>query len=529
MSSENKTVTLENLVKCAICLDTMTDPRCLPCSHTYCYQCIEHLCQEGIGQCPMRDNTIFFRHTIDKLPVNRIAKDLIECLKQSSITELKCDHCEEMTAEFVCQTCSKSFCTLCLKEQHHLNQFQTHQIHLILKQNRDPFCSKHTDEKRKYWCQQCEQLVCSDCLLFEHQTHSFIKLTEIAEKTKIELQSSMKMLVQMKENLQVLHKKIHDAHRTHYQIHSQTKRAIEQTFDDLHNLLEERKNSLIQQLTERNAVQQRLLQGEKILLEEQLKEIWIREDFLRQLLHLDEHVQLIDMKKDFLHYHQLIQQEYQQLMQGCIIDHQHFSLDQHLTTIEQQLEDFGRITTETCFLDHDRTSTIVKLFPSEGEEKIQDFEGVYAYGYKFDLIQPLKIYRIRVRVALFNQDLTAYIFNHHDRLIAEQSIEKNNDLNSSTLQWRIIPVNCQMEQNYSLFLWTKPSDNSIPIIGSKDSNHRLREINQHISVRSKRAQIISSNPIDDQPPQFEILYDALLNNDEQNEKILPAIEMILEL
>ena len=200
MSSENKTRVLENLVKCAICLDTMTDPRSLPCSHTYCYQCIEHLCQEGIGQCPMRDNTIFFRHTIDKLPINRIAKDLIECLETSSTIELKCDHCEEILAEFLCQTCSKSYCTLCLKQQHHLNEFQAHQIHLILKKNHDPFCLKHTDEKRKYWCHQCEQLICSDCLLFEHPNHSFIKLTEIAEQTKVELQSSMKMLVQIKEN-----------------------------------------------------------------------------------------------------------------------------------------------------------------------------------------------------------------------------------------------------------------------------------------------------------------------------------------
>ena len=275
-------------------------------------------------------------------------------------------------------------------------------------------------------------------------------------------------------------------------------------------------------------MQHKLLEKEKTSLEEQLKEIWIREDFLQQLLHLDEHVQLIDMKKDFLNYHQLIQQEYQQFMQGYIIDHQYISFDQSLTTIERQLQDFGQITTESCLIDQYRTSNVVKLFPSQGEEKLQEFQGLYAYGYKFDLIQPLKIHRIRVKVALFNQDLTVFIFNHHDRLIVKQSIEKS-DLNSSTLQWRMISVNCRMEQMYSIFLWTKPSDNSIPVIASKDSNNQLRQINQQISVRSKRAQIIPSSTIDDQQPKFEILYDALLNNDEQNERIVPAIEMVLEL
>ncbi len=239
---------LENLVKCAICLDYYNDPRCLPCSHTFCYQCIDKLCEEGIGQCPMRDNSIFFRHTIDKLPVNRIAKDLVDCLNKSSSSEIKCDHCKQILSEFFCETCSKNYCTICLKLEHDINQFETHQINILITNNNNSnnFCLEHNEEKLKYWCNECGQLVCSDCLLFNHKQHSFILLQDIADKTKNEFNSSLQQINEMKINLEKLSSKTTEVYYNHYKIHRQTKNHIEQIINDLQSILEKRKKYLIE-------------------------------------------------------------------------------------------------------------------------------------------------------------------------------------------------------------------------------------------------------------------------------------------
>jgi hypothetical protein len=174
VSSTISKTTLENLVKCAICLDYYNDPRLLPCSHTFCYQCIENLCKEdGYCQCPMRDKMKIHRNIISQLPINRIAKDLVECISKSSLSEIECDHCKKIKSEFYCKTCSKNYCTLCLKHEHDINQLNTHKINTIINKNPNNLCSEHSEEKLKYWCNKCQQTVCSDCLLFKHKQHSF--------------------------------------------------------------------------------------------------------------------------------------------------------------------------------------------------------------------------------------------------------------------------------------------------------------------------------------------------------------------
>lgn len=34
---------LEDLVQCALCMDKLTDPKMLPCQHTFCLNCLQTL------------------------------------------------------------------------------------------------------------------------------------------------------------------------------------------------------------------------------------------------------------------------------------------------------------------------------------------------------------------------------------------------------------------------------------------------------------------------------------------------------
>ena len=78
--ASNNTVAIEDPITCAICLQYFEDPRIIPCSHTYCFKCIKEIAsaKNGEFQCPMQDGTTISDNLIDSLPLNRVARDIIE-------------------------------------------------------------------------------------------------------------------------------------------------------------------------------------------------------------------------------------------------------------------------------------------------------------------------------------------------------------------------------------------------------------------------------------------------------------------
>ena len=48
---------LADIVECTVCTEVYTDPTSLPCVHTFCFKCLEHLCQDNLPEddvsCPM--------------------------------------------------------------------------------------------------------------------------------------------------------------------------------------------------------------------------------------------------------------------------------------------------------------------------------------------------------------------------------------------------------------------------------------------------------------------------------------------
>ncbi|CAF1090519.1 unnamed protein product [Adineta steineri] len=71
---------LEDIIKCPICLDNFNEPRILPCSHTYCLQCIKDLAASNQGQfiCPLRDGITISSTNIDSLPLNLAIRDIVD-------------------------------------------------------------------------------------------------------------------------------------------------------------------------------------------------------------------------------------------------------------------------------------------------------------------------------------------------------------------------------------------------------------------------------------------------------------------
>ncbi len=76
---------LEDLTRCAICLDTYDDPRVLPaCAHRYCHGCLQGLATRFTIKCPeCRAQSRIPPGGIDALPCDFIINNLIDHLDEN--------------------------------------------------------------------------------------------------------------------------------------------------------------------------------------------------------------------------------------------------------------------------------------------------------------------------------------------------------------------------------------------------------------------------------------------------------------
>ena len=77
---------LEEIIQCAICHDNLSDPRVLPCSHTFCLQCMKDVASHNNSQfvCPLRDGAVIAGARIDSLPINVVVRNLVELVSKST-------------------------------------------------------------------------------------------------------------------------------------------------------------------------------------------------------------------------------------------------------------------------------------------------------------------------------------------------------------------------------------------------------------------------------------------------------------
>lgn len=79
----------DDSMTCKICHQYYDDPRLLPCSHTYCFQCIRTKASAISGDfaCPMNDGTKIQRNQINSLKKNDSMREVIESLSKLNVQD----------------------------------------------------------------------------------------------------------------------------------------------------------------------------------------------------------------------------------------------------------------------------------------------------------------------------------------------------------------------------------------------------------------------------------------------------------
>ena len=210
---------LREEVSCPVCSDIYTDPKQLPCLHTFCLQCLKHSHRISHGRdtirCPKCQAVSRVPESGDlkDLPTSFYLNGLIDVLaiKEGKSSQVRCGNCDKESSETsYCFQCCIFYCPECVTGHNIMRGNKDHRV-LALKDFQDKdyedvlkrpsFCPKqgHEKEELKYFCKNCETAVCQTCVLMDHAGHALEHIEEEAERQKIEINS---LVETQKRNLQ---------------------------------------------------------------------------------------------------------------------------------------------------------------------------------------------------------------------------------------------------------------------------------------------------------------------------------------
>ena len=208
---------LDNLhdeVSCSVCMCTFTDPKQLPCLHSFCLHCLNGIQRtsgvHGKITCPecRRQFQIPGSGNPSELPTNFRINSLLDVLaiKECSTANVKCGNCEKRSAKTLyCFQCCSFWCEECMlghniirtNKEHKtlaLKDFQDQDIEAVLK--RPAFCQKelHEKEELKFFCKKCQVAICNSCAMTLHEGHGKMLLQEATNARKTKINSMIKSL-----------------------------------------------------------------------------------------------------------------------------------------------------------------------------------------------------------------------------------------------------------------------------------------------------------------------------------------------
>ena len=263
--SEVKQV-VEDEITCPVCQDHFLEPKILPCCHYYCKQCIQKLAMRaGANQpfpCPeCRSDTLLPQNDPNQLPtaffVNRMKELHTKMEKAHGKVEALCEQCSGGKATAFCRHCTEFICEECVKIHQKVKVFAGHKVtsleelkkgeskEILIKKPPPPTCKDH-DEQMKIYCFDCNRLICRDCTMIDHKEHKYDFVKKAAPKTKEKLTEN---LVPLKEIQVSLQGATHTVKSTKTDVEAQgasVANIIERSFDELHQIIEQRKRELLE-------------------------------------------------------------------------------------------------------------------------------------------------------------------------------------------------------------------------------------------------------------------------------------------
>ena len=284
---------LHEEVSCSVCMTTFTDPKQLPCLHSFCLHCLNEILpasgRHDIITCPecTRESRVPSSGNLKDLPTNFRINNLVDVLaiKECNPTGVKCGNCDQKSSHSLyCFQCCAFWCDDCItghniiraNREHRvlaIQDFQDQDIEDMLK--RPAFCGKPGHEKKEleFFCKKCEEPICSSCVATMHDGHVKILLEEAANERKAEAKS---VIESQKEKAQQMRNKIFQIDEKCTKIQEEvanTKRNAQQFADNIFALIEAKNKEIIDEIENEGKQSLQRLEMQKGELEQQAQKI----------------------------------------------------------------------------------------------------------------------------------------------------------------------------------------------------------------------------------------------------------------
>lgn len=263
---------LEEQLTCPVCLDLFTNPKTLPCLHSFCQDCLEALpLNKARGEagayyslsCPTcHYRTDLPEGGLEVFPVAFHIKNLEEIhslqKKISNPQQHTCDNCITANTNGYCKDCSKLLCSECIGMHKKWNDFKSHKVMslneitasvtTLMIPHKPITCSQlNHDESLKYFCETCEEAICRDCAILAHKDHCYSLIADCYAKCYQELESQ---LTPVKEKVEALTAALAGLKKEGNKIrqkNEEVKGEVQAMANEMTNVVSQSKSQLIKQ------------------------------------------------------------------------------------------------------------------------------------------------------------------------------------------------------------------------------------------------------------------------------------------
>ena len=282
---------LHEEVSCSVCMSKYTDPKQLPCLHSFCLHCLNGI-QRTSGRrdkiaCPecRQEFNVPDNGNLAALPTNFRINSLLDVLaiKECNTTGVKCGNCDERTKQsHYCFQCYAFWCEECIglhnrikaNKDHYalaLEDFQDQDFENILK--RPEFCAMPGHEKKEieFFCKICEVAICNACALTDHDGHGKILLELAANERKLKVMSAIESHRKRAQINRIKITKLDECHNEVKKQAARVKRNVQEYADRIHAAIEAKKLEIFDDVERRTKASFQEIEKQKEEFKEQAK------------------------------------------------------------------------------------------------------------------------------------------------------------------------------------------------------------------------------------------------------------------
>ena len=275
---------------CAVCHAEYQNPKLLPCLHTFCGACLEKNVECIDGEynvkCPLCSTLKKIKsksNGLEELLSNFTALNLLDtrAINVDELGDASCTKCNSTRAQSRCSECAAFLCVNCQRAHKNSKQTKNHNVCLLallgLKSNyplhTGDYCRTHAGQKLTHFCKTCDCAVCNDCTFLDHPKdgHVIMQLSEISPIQRRQLAESLSDVQQKAPYLERTLLDIDSVLQSLPDNADAVAREITRTTENFIEILRQRQEELLDELTTLCAHKAKVLHHQKLKIQSELE------------------------------------------------------------------------------------------------------------------------------------------------------------------------------------------------------------------------------------------------------------------